>query len=270
MPPDEGAVRSSWLWRAFLRLVIALLAALLALLLLLALDPGALALALTLLPGHVAIPSLGPLPPEPRIDAPRGELPGGYVAFTGVVAGMPTACNFLLELDDGQRLGVGTAHAVKVMPADASVVFRVADGAAAARMGRRIAFGEEFLGEQLDMDYALWLVRSVADGIPLLRPDPRGQAQPGERVVLYGRAVDAAGESLRRAGTVMSVQMGVTWVQMEEGFDPSGYSGCPVVSAYTGQVVGMAAAGSRTAPVILGLHPVGSLVEKAQAALLGE
>ena len=270
MLPEEEAVRSSWLWRAFLRLVIALLALVLAFSLLLALDPGVLALVITLLPGKVAIPSLGPLPPEPRIDAPRGELPGGYVAFTGVVAGMPTACNFLLELDDGQRLGVGTAHAVKIMPADASVVFRAADGAAAARMGRRIAFGEEFLGEQLDMDYALWLVRSVDEGITSLHPDPRGQAQPGERVMLYGRAVDGAGGSLRRAGAVMSVRLGVTWVQMEEDFDPSGYSGCPVVSAYTGQVVGMAAAGSRTDPVILGLHPVGSLVEKAQAALSGE
>lgn len=274
MRPDR-ALRPERLWRAFLRLVIAALSVVLLLAVFLSLFPGALVPLLELLPGHVAIPELGDVPPEPRLDAALAHpLPGGYTAFTGVVAGMPTACNFLLELEDGQRVGVGTAHAVPYLPADSSVVFRAADGEIAARMGRRIAIGQEFRGQQLNLDYALWLVEDVAGGIVPLRPDPRGQAQPGERIMVFGRADDGAGYgaggSQRRAGVVMAADLDVTWLKMEDAFDPRGYSGCPVVSTHTGQVIGMAVAGSRKSPVILGLHPIGSLVEKAEAALAEE
>jgi hypothetical protein len=40
-----------------------------------------------------------------------------------------------------------------------------------------------------------------------------------------------------------------------------------VVSQFTGRVIGMAVSGANQPPVIMGLHPVASLVEKAQAAL---
>lgn len=53
---------------------------------------------------------------------------------------------------------------------------------------------------------------------------------------------------------------------LEDSFNPAGYSGCPVVSQHTGRLVGMAVAGEDQHPVVMGLHPVGSLVEKALAA----
>ena len=54
---------------------------------------------------------------------------------------------------------------------------------------------------------------------------------------------------------------------MDEEFEPSGLSGSPFVSQHTGQVIGMAIATTRRGgKVLLGLHPIGSLVEKAQQA----
>ena len=65
----------------------------------------------------------------------------------------------------------------------------------------------------------------------------------------------------------MKVTPEATWVQLEGSFEPAGYSGCPVVSQYTGRLIGMSVAGANRHPVLIGLHPVGSLVEKARAAL---
>jgi hypothetical protein len=66
---------------------------------------------------------------------------------------------------------------------------------------------------------------------------------------------------------VLSSTSEKTWIQLDDSFEPGGYSGCPVVSQFTGRVIGMAVSGADRSPVIMGLHPVGSLVEKAQAAL---
>jgi hypothetical protein len=54
---------------------------------------------------------------------------------------------------------------------------------------------------------------------------------------------------------------------MDERFDPSLMSGSPLVSQHTGQVVGMAVAASpRRTRLYLGVHPIGSIVEKAESA----
>ena len=51
---------------------------------------------------------------------------------------------------------------------------------------------------------------------------------------------------------------------MDEEFEPSGLSGSPFISQHTGKVIGMAIATTRRGgKVLLGLHPIGSLVEKA-------
>ena len=67
----------------------------------------------------------------------------------------------------------------------------------------------------------------------------------------------------------MKVTPDATWIQLDEAINPNGFSGCPVVSQHTGQVIGMAVAGSTNPPTRMGLHPIGSLVEKAKAAQEG-
>ena len=107
------------LWKAFIRVIIVLLLIVALGALYLALNPDALAAILVNSPGVVAFPDLGPVPPEPVISAPRGSLPGGLVASTGDANGIPFACGFLLELEDGQEVGVSAAHAAPVSPRDA-------------------------------------------------------------------------------------------------------------------------------------------------------
>jgi hypothetical protein len=54
---------------------------------------------------------------------------------------------------------------------------------------------------------------------------------------------------------------------MDEWFNPGQMSGSPFVSRHTGQVVGMAVAASpRWSRLLLGMHPIGSLVHLAQSA----
>ena len=55
---------------------------------------------------------------------------------------------------------------------------------------------------------------------------------------------------------------------MDEAFESGMMSGSPVVSFHTGRVVGMAlAAGMREGHTIIGMHPIGSLVEKGLEAV---
>ena len=68
-------------------------------------------------------------------------------------------------------------------------------------------------------------------------------------------------------GVVMKVTEEAIFIQLDDVITPFGFSGCPVVSQHTGQVIGMAVAGWRRSPTRMGVHPIGSLVEKARAAL---
>ena len=71
-------------------------------------------------------------------------------------------------------------------------------------------------------------------------------------------------QARRFHGAVLSVDPTAVWVVMDEAFDPSGLSGSPFISQHTGKVIGMAIATTkRGGKVLLGLHPIGSLVEKA-------
>jgi hypothetical protein len=50
-------------------------------------------------------------------------------------------------------------------------------------------------------------------------------------------------------------------------FNPDGMSGSPFVSQHTGQVVGMAIAiNPRGGRLLLGVHPIGSIVQLAESA----
>jgi hypothetical protein len=260
------------LWKAFIRLLIMLLLLAAAAALYLSLNPEALAAVLINVPGHVAAPDLGPVPPQPQIAAPRGALPSGFVAFTGETSGNSFACGFLLEMEDGKgtrplRVGVSAAHATPVPLPGATSVFRAPDGSLVANLDGQIARGSTFRHAHFTMDYALW---SVAGDVPaerFLKPDPRGAGQPGERILVYGRFTAPDGGSKSWPGVVMKITADATWIQLDEELKSYGFSGCPVVSQYTGQVIGMAVAGWQKTPSRMGLHPIGSLVEKARKAI---
>jgi hypothetical protein len=54
---------------------------------------------------------------------------------------------------------------------------------------------------------------------------------------------------------------------MDDWFDPGLMSGSPFVSQHTGKVVGMAVAASpRRNRLLLGFHPIGSIVQLAESA----
>jgi hypothetical protein len=178
-------------------------------------------------------------------------------------------CGFIIKLETGKLIGVTTAH---------SLSFDVTQSLTHIALGiaGQSGFVAEFdrfygtpgvarSGEDMSVDYAL-LQMSAANPIDpalILKPDPRGLPQPGERVSLY----DGLNAALTLSGTVQSVSPQAVWVVMDEVFDPSGMSGSPFVSQYTGKVVGMViAATQRGGRVLLGAHPIGSLVRLAQAA----
>jgi hypothetical protein len=272
----------------FARLLITLLLGILGLALYFSLNPPALAAVLRAapIPGSVPIPTPGPTPPLPVIAASPGPLPTGYQAYAGAFAGGLISCGFLLDLGDntrarGARVGVTAAHASPRLPPGEPAEFRLPDSSRVALLPAQIAFGETFIGGQLTMDYALWSVDPAVDPDRFLSPDPRPLAQPGEPVYLYAPVADAAGGPLRWPGTVVSAAPDAIWVQLEDSFSPVGYSGCPVVSRVTGKLIGMALAGADMPAagagvqgmpaggpsVVIGLHPVASLVEKVRAEL---
>ncbi len=255
-------------WPALVRTLIGLLFLLLIILLVLAMKPELLKTVLKAVPGILAdFPTPGPTPPPPVIAAAAGPLPDGWRAFTGNYSAGEFSCGFLLQLPGGQNVGVNAAHSIPALPTGAPGEFRTATGDLAATLPSQIAHGQTFTGDAFNQDYVIWTVAENAPAEYFLQPDPRGMGQPGERVWVFGRGSDAAGGSKRWPGVVLSSTPEHTWVQLDDAFDPRGYSGCPVISAVTGRVIGMAVAGANQPPVIMGLHPVASLVAKARAAL---
>jgi hypothetical protein len=253
------------LWPAFVRTLIALLMLSLAGLLVLARSPGLMrALFYSYIPGVVEIPVFTVVPAQPVIDAPPGDLPGGVVGLTGRVqtVGLSFGCGFLLALGDGRRVGVATAHAAPAVAPEWSARFYAVDGSVMADLPRMLARGRTFRQDHFGSDTSIWSVDERTVVGSSLQPDPRGQAQVGERVVLYSNREEGA-----MAGVVMVVLKEATWIQLDEVIDPRGLSGCPVVSAYTGRLIGMAVAGSGGSATVIGLNPVGLLVEKAAKAL---
>jgi hypothetical protein len=213
-----------------------------------------------------------PTPLPPTILAPRGDLPDvpvglqEWVRYHGesyVLAGS----GFFIQLADSEVVGVTTAHSVPLGSSDRPL----------ERIGLRIAgrtgFVAEFdtlrgepgqprTGGDMTVDYVLMhTTQPVAPGL-VLTPDPRGAPQLGERVSLF------SGLDSRRVleGTVQSVSDVAVWVSMDEMFNPSLMSGSPFISQHTGQVVGMLIAVTpRRTRLLLGVHPVGSIVELARS-----
>lgn len=250
-----------------------------------------LALAALLLAGAAAFGLLfpaipyGPVPEPPAIDQPAGPLPpaGVGVQVWAHYAGEPprlAGSGFLLELPDGRLVGVTAAHSFDLSGGLHAIELRWAPQAGGAvtqaepgsggtaeggitltalhgEPGRARLFGNDLSGDYL----LLVTTAEQAEFLPLA-PDPRGGPQPGERIVVYSGVVEVP-----RAGAVFRSDRRGAWAVMEQRFDPALTSGAPVFSQHTGLVVGMAlVAGEREGRTVLGMHPIGSLVEKGLAA----
>ncbi|HID65256.1 MAG TPA: serine protease [Anaerolineae bacterium] len=247
--------------------------------LLLALPVAAIAsVAFMMRQGHFSGP-LDPTPPPPTILAPRGELPAGPVGlqewarYRGQAYSL-VGSGFLLSLSDGKIVGVTTAHSVSFgNPDHLHLLERIALGVAG-----QTDFVAEFdtlwgqpgqprTGGDMTVDYVLLQADQPIDSSFVLRPDPRGAPQPGERVSLFSGLGDGHGGRRILEGTVQAVDDAAVWVLMDGLFDPSLMSGSPFVSQHTGQVVGMAIAVSpRRGRLLLGAHPIGSIVRLAESA----
>lgn len=262
------SVRPRLGWLAFLRVLIVFLLVILAAAVYISQNTAVVRRLLLALPinGVVEIPDFGPPPPLPAIDVPRGLAPNGQMALWGETKIGPFGCGFLMRLPDGRRLGVSSGHSTQLLPASLPGRFTNPDGTLAVNLAGQLRIGSPFMREQFSLDYAFWSLKDATAEEDFLTPDPRGAPLPGERVWLYTLSSGRGGAG-RRAGVVMLIKPEAIWVRLDEGFDPHGSSGCPVVSQHTGQLVGMVVAGENLPPVVMGLHPVGSLLEKAQAAL---
>ncbi len=222
-------------------------------------------------------PPPGPTPPPPTILAPRGELPDGPVGLEEwvQVQGEPyrlAGSGFLLRLESGALVGVTTAHSVSLGDPDHPVeriALRVAGRSESVAEFDTLHGqpGQPRTGEDMTVDYVLLhAVRPVDPGLALA-PDPRGAPQPGERVWLVSGLGDGQGGPRVLGGTVQSVDDTAVWVLMDELFHPGTMSGSPFLSQHTGQVVGMAVAASpRRDRLLLGVHPIGSIVRLAESA----
>jgi Trypsin-like peptidase domain len=223
-------------------------------------------------------PFLPPLPPPPRIDVERGDPPTSVVAFEERIRtdggyGL-VGSGFLLELPNGDVIGVTTAHSLGGRDF-APMAFRVAGrGETVATFSEAyLARGQPRTGDDMTIDYVLLRPDAPPAPVFVLRPDPRGGPQPGERVSLYSGLGDpqgtfGSGHSGQRIlpGTVESVDDNGAWVRMDGIFDPGQMSGSPMISQHTGRVVGMTIAVSpRQGALSIGINPIGAILARAMS-----
>ncbi|MFQ6101297.1 MAG: serine protease [Anaerolineae bacterium] len=218
-----------------------------------------------------------PTPLPPTILAPRGELPAGPVGLEewAQYRGEPyvwAGSGFLIRLGDGEIVGVTAAHSVALGDPARPL----------EQIGLRVAGQADFVAEfdtlrgrpgkpltpgDFTIDYVLLQATQSVDSSFVLTPDPRGAPQPGERVALFSGLGDGRGGQRVLEGTVQSVGDKAVWVLMDKLFNPSLMSGSPFVSQHTGQVVGMAVAATlRRNRVLIGVHPIGSIVRQVETA----
>ncbi len=212
------------------------------------------------------------VPAAPIIAGPGGELPAAPVGLVeqALYQGgdyYPVGRGFILALPNGSRAGITTAHSVSfgslqhIALAQHEFADRVIDFDTL-----RGEPGVPRSGEDMSVDFVLLAVppdHPLDPGL-ILEPDPRGLPQAGERLSMYTVLND---QPRILEGSVLSANPTAIWVVMDEVFEPGGLSGSPFLSQHTGKVVGMTIATTRQGgKVLLGLHPIGSLVEKALAA----
>lgn len=227
--------------------------------------------------GFFASPPNGPAPELATITAPKGEIPSEPVGmeewakYQGEEIQL-VGSGFFFVKDEGEIVAVTTAHSLILGRPELPIEY-IAFG---------IAGGENFLIEMdtlfgepgkprlrrdMTVDYVFLLVDDHIDQSHVLLPDPRGQPELGERLVLYSGLGGGDGELRLLYGTTHTVNKNGIWVLMDDDFHPGRMSGSPFISLHTGKVVGMAiSAGYNDQGLMLGAHPIGSLVEKARDA----
>lgn len=223
-------------------------------------------------------PDATPLPPE--IVVPQDALPSGPAGLQEwrVNRGESrrlAGSGFFLRLPDGAVIGVTTAHSLSDLGLPSSRLEGIdflLSGASNSLMTFDSLYGEPGeprTGANLSADFVFLVVEDTAalDPALILAPDPRPLPQPGERVLLYSGLGNGAGGVDARSGTVQSAAPEAVWVLMDEQFEAGLMSGSPLISRHTGRVVGMAVAVSpRRGRILIGFHPIGSLLEHAAEA----
>ncbi len=239
--------------------------------------PVAIALIFVASLARIAGPPPDPTPVAPTILAPRGGPPAGPVGLRAWARYRDESYNvvgsgFLLQLSDGQLVGVTAAHSVAIGNPDRPLE-QIALGFAdqAEFVAELDAFhgrpGQPRTGSDMAVDYVLLKTHQSLDTNMVLTPDPRGGPQPGERVSLFTDMGSASGGQRVLEGTVQSASDKAVWVLMDRLFNPAMMSGSPFVSQHTGQAVGMLIAGTlRGRRLLLAVHPIGSIVALAESA----
>lgn len=212
----------------------------------------------------------GPTPLPPAITALRGNLPVGwpgmeaYANYEGSEP-VPAGSGFIFRLPAGGAVAAAAAHSFDLAGGLQSVLLGAEDSLLELDVLHGIPGKPRTLSMNLTDDYVLFLVREQNSPAVILEPDDRGFPQPGERIVLYPGFGAENGE---RWGTILESDRNGAWAVMDEAFEPGRMSGSPIVSLHTGRVVGMAlAAGLREGHTVIGMHPIGSLVEKGLEAV---
>lgn len=217
-------------------------------------------------------------PPPPQIPLPSAEPPAGAAGLQlwaryGRAPAQLVGSAFVLALPDGRAVGVSAAHNLSLDDPKnplVSLELRIAtsgsetgsheEGTMAVvgllgEPGRARRFGLDLAG-----DHVLLRLAPGAGAEIALPPDPRGGSQPGERILLIG-GIDGS----RHSGSVFQADASGIWCLMDGDFEAGLLSGSPVISLHTGEVVGMAlAAGRREGRLVLGMHPIGPLIELAE------
>jgi hypothetical protein len=177
----------------------------------------------------------------------------------------------LLRLTPDEVIGVTAAHSVSIGNPDrpleqiALVMAGSSDVVVEFRKLRGQP-GRSRTGEDMTVDYLLLVSEQTVDPDLVLLPDPRGGPQAGERVSLYSGLLDNQSQRAME-GTVQSTGATAIWVLLDERFEPYGMSGSALLSQHTGKAVGMAVAISpRRNRLLLGAHPIGSIVRIAESA----
>ncbi|OGO15108.1 MAG: hypothetical protein A2Z14_17945 [Chloroflexi bacterium RBG_16_48_8] len=219
----------------------------------------------------------GPIPLPPTISVSEGLLPENQVGLKewakyGENDYIPVGNGFFLKLEGGTVIAVTTAHSVALHKSNHSLVTIALSIAGQSGYIAEIDAlygepGKPRYGRDMTVDYVLLCVDVAIDPDLVLSPDPRGEPQAGERVMLYSGLGDGSGGMSVYSGTIMRVDRNGAWAVMDDDFSPAGMSGSPFLSEHTGKVVGMAiVAGSSGGRLMIGMHPIGSLVEKAESA----
>ncbi|GMR10884.1 MAG: hypothetical protein BMS9Abin28_1708 [Anaerolineae bacterium] len=212
----------------------------------------------------------GPTPLPPAITAFRGNLPVGwpgmeaYATYEGSEP-VPAGSAFIFRLPSGGTAAAAAAHSFDLARGLQSVRLSLDESSIQLEVLHGMPGEPRTFSMNLTNDYVLFAVKEEDAPVVILEPDERGIPQPGERIVLYP---GFGAENGKRWGTILESDRNGAWAVMDEAFEPGMMSGSPIVSYHTGRVVGMAvAAGLREGHTVIGMHPIGSLVEKGLEAV---